>query len=197
MRPARPGRRFRRNPYASEGQMLNELKKLSLGGCQFSSFELVERIRQKMPMPLDMGPVDSVGTALHRGLARTQSYGGVQFDEGCERLRVSYLAGMDELQTDDVLIHESAHLMRRHAIPVRSRTEDGMEYVRFLRPPAMNLMWRGLRSRLESFEITRAEARNLIRFYERDAIIAANHLWLASKYGPDVYRRDEKLLGLR
>lgn len=177
--------------------MLNELKKLSLGGSTFASFELVERIKNALPIPLRIGPVESVGTALHRGLARTQSYGGLQFDEACAGLRLLYLSGMNGPQTDDVLVHEAAHLLRRHAIPVDSTVKSGVEYVRFVRPPGVSLMPRFLPPRLKSFELSRDQARQLVRFYERDAMIAANHLWLASQHGLAVYQREEKLLGLR
>lgn len=182
--------------YTTEEQILNTLKKLSLGGRKFEPPELIERIQYRLPLPLDVEVVDHLPKAeTHRGLAQTQSYGGIQYQAAERRMKLVYLADMGQMEREDVLLHEAAHIIRRHAIPVNRKVGHSGSHIQFVRPPGVTNPFRCWLS-LQPFERKQAEARELIRFYEQDAMISAKHLWLASRNGLDVYRRDEKLLGM-
>ncbi len=188
--------RFGLSQYATEEQMLNALKKLGLGGRKFEPMELIGRIQHELPLPLDVEPVEELSDPdIRREFARTRSYGGVQYVPSQGRMRLVYLSNMDQMEIEDVLLHEAAHIIRRHAIPVGSSASEDSSQVPFVRPPGVTNLLRRFQG-VDEFSREKPKARELIRFYEHDATIGAKHLWLAAKNGLDVYRRDEKLLGL-
>lgn len=184
------GRDYSARTAVTLDETLAALKTLQLAGRYYEPSDLFGALRKRLG--LDLGMQEIAAEPAVRGMKDNGIRGALLVIPEMGRADLIVPAGLDSEELSDIIYHELAHIVAGHALPCK---QPGDERPGLWIPP------KRFTRRTPPFDLRICQRDPVIRrrylaWCEQDADLWAQNLRSCGAYGPTVFFREEKLLGL-
>ncbi len=171
-------------------ETLGALKRLKLAGRYYEPSDLFAAIERRLK--LDLGVQEIAGELALRSMSDNGIRGALLVIPEMRRADLIVPASLDPEELTGIMYHELAHIVAGHALPCK---RPGGEATGLWLPP------KRFTARKPPFDLAACQRdpelrRHYLAWCEDDADLWAENLRACGAYGPNVFFRDETLLGL-